>query len=216
VSDLTDRRARKKAQTRALIRDTARRLFAERGFEAVTTADVAAAADVAVQTVFNHFSSKEELFFDGRTPWVEGPADAVRSRAAEVSPLDALHGYLTARVALQARRLVTPAGLEYIATIEASPTLRAYERELHHRSIALLADALLEAWAADGSAPSVPSDPRTAASVTAAVWLAAVRTLICEQRRQRDQAVASGDPEEGAAVACTVADHVLSGLRRTG
>ena len=72
MSDLTDRRARKKAQTRALIRDTARRLFAERGFEAVTTADVAAAADVAVQTVFNHFSSKEELFFDGRTPWSRG------------------------------------------------------------------------------------------------------------------------------------------------
>jgi AcrR family transcriptional regulator len=216
VGELSDRRARKKAQTRALIRDTARRLFTERGFDAVTTADVAAAADVAVQTVFNHFAGKEELFFDDRTPWVEGPADAVRSRAAGVPPLDALHEYLTARVALQVHRLATPEGRAYIATIEASPTLRAYERELHHRSIALLADALFEAWAEDGSAPSVPSDPRTAASVTAAVWLAAVRTLICEQRRQWDHEAVTGDPDEGAAVASTVADHVLSGLRRTG
>ncbi|MGY1594262.1 TetR/AcrR family transcriptional regulator [Geodermatophilus sp. SYSU D00708] len=214
MSDLGDRRARKKAQTRALIRDTARRLFAERGFEAVTTADVAAAADVAVQTVFNHFSGKEDLFFDGRTPWVDGPAEAVRCRPAGVTPLDALHEYLTSRVALQVRRRATPAGREYIATVEASPTLSAYERELHHRSIALLTDALVEAWAEDGSAPSVPSDPRTAASVTAAVWLAAVRTLICEQRRKQD--AATGDPEQGAAVACTVADHVLSGLRRAG
>jgi AcrR family transcriptional regulator len=216
VSELNDRRARKKALTRALIRDTARRMFAERGFEAVTTADVAAAADVAVQTVFNHFPSKEELFFDERTPWVEGPADAVRSRPADVSPLDALQEYLTSRVALQVRRLATPAGREYIATVEASPTLRAYERELHHRSIALLAGALLEAWSEDGSAPSVPSDPRTAASVTAAVWLAAVRTLICEQRQRMHQDACSGDPEQGAAVASTVAGRVLAGLRRTG
>ena len=63
-----DRRARKKAQTRELIRTVAHRLFAERGFDAVTIADIAREADVAVQTVFNHFATKEELFFDGPGP----------------------------------------------------------------------------------------------------------------------------------------------------
>ena len=55
-------------------------MFAERGFEAVTIADVARGADVAVQTVFNHFATKEELFFDGRADWVDGAA-ARRPRA---------------------------------------------------------------------------------------------------------------------------------------
>jgi AcrR family transcriptional regulator len=45
-------RERKKEQTRQLIADTARRLFAERGFEAVTVAEVARAAGVAEKTVF--------------------------------------------------------------------------------------------------------------------------------------------------------------------
>ncbi|MGY1704017.1 TetR/AcrR family transcriptional regulator [Geodermatophilus sp. SYSU D00697] len=225
MSEQNDRRAGKKAQTRALIRDTARRLFTERGFEAVTIVDIAGAADVAVQTVFNHFASKEDLFFDGRTPWVEGPAEAVRTRPEGVPPLDALHGYLTSRVGLQVHTLATPEGREYVTAVEASPTLCARERELHHASTALLAEALLEAWAQEGTAPSLPSDPRTAASVTAAVWLAAVRTLIYEQRRGLGQGAASGDPVQGAAVACTEADHVLSGLtamtraprlRRTG
>src|SRR5215218_3583552 len=94
-----DRRARKKARTRTLIRETAQRLFAERGFEGVTIADIAAAADVAVQTVFNHFPTKEDLFFDGHTPWVEGAAEAVRSRPPGTAPLDAPHAHLVERVA---------------------------------------------------------------------------------------------------------------------
>ncbi|MGY1642867.1 hypothetical protein ACI782_17320 [Geodermatophilus sp. SYSU D00703] len=129
-----------------------------------------------------------------------------------MTALDALQDYLTSRVALQVRRLATPEGRDYVTTVEASPALRAYERELHHGSIALLTDALLEAYTEEGSAPPLPGDPRTAASVTAAVWLAAVRSLICEQRRD----AGSGDPEQGAAVAHTVAGHVFAGLRRAG
>ena len=98
MGELKDRRARKKAQTRDQIRRTAQRLFAERGFEAVTIADVAATADVAVQTVFNHFATKEELFFSGRVPFLHGPADAVRSRDTSTGPVTALRGYPLQRV----------------------------------------------------------------------------------------------------------------------
>ena len=45
-----------------------------------TLTDVAREADVAVQTVFNHFPTKEEFFSEGRVPWVEAPAAAVRDR----------------------------------------------------------------------------------------------------------------------------------------
>src|ERR687888_1419104 len=56
-------RERKKQRTRELIAETARELFAERGFERVTVAQIARAADVSEQTVFNYFPTKEDLVY---------------------------------------------------------------------------------------------------------------------------------------------------------
>jgi AcrR family transcriptional regulator len=57
-------RERKKRQTREAISDIATNLFIQRGFEPVTLAEIAEAAQVSVKTIFNYFGSKEELFFD--------------------------------------------------------------------------------------------------------------------------------------------------------
>ena len=54
-------RERTKAKRRALIQRTAMRLFAERGFEQTTLADIAEEAEVAVRTVTGYFPSKLEL-----------------------------------------------------------------------------------------------------------------------------------------------------------
>jgi AcrR family transcriptional regulator len=56
-----DRRARQAAATRSRIVDAAGRLFAEHGYGATTIADVAAAADVAVETVYARFKNKRNL-----------------------------------------------------------------------------------------------------------------------------------------------------------
>jgi AcrR family transcriptional regulator len=191
-----DRRARKKARTRAEIRAVAQRLFAERGFEAVTIADIAGEADVAVQTVFNHFATKEELFYDGRTPWVAGAADAVRDRADGVPPLRALREYLVETVGALVGSHASADRRRYIATIEASPALRSYELGLVGQAEHRLTEALTEAWSAPSTGGDVvPADPGTVAPLVAGTWLAAARVLLHSQRPLLDE---SGDAGRGA------------------
>ena len=80
-------RERKKQQTRELIAGTARELFAERGFDAVTVAEIARAADVAEATVFNYFPTKEDLFYSRLEAFEEELLEAVRrARAGRERP----------------------------------------------------------------------------------------------------------------------------------
>jgi AcrR family transcriptional regulator len=85
-------RERKKRAARQAIATTARRLFAERGFEAVTVAEVARAADVSEKTVFNHFPTKEDLAFAGREEGIAQFVAAIRERPAGASVLDVFRG----------------------------------------------------------------------------------------------------------------------------
>jgi AcrR family transcriptional regulator len=157
-------------------------LFDERGFDAVTIADVARAADVAVQTVFNHFATKEELFFDGRVSWVDGPAASVTSRRPAEPPLSALRGYLVTLTGSLVSSLGTEERRRYLATIEASPTLLAHEREHVFEAERRLAAALLEAWTDPATPRPVPANATSAAELTAAIWLSAMRALVVGQR----------------------------------
>ncbi len=210
MGDLSDRRARKKAQTRAAVRAVAQELFAQRGFDAVTIADIAAKADVAVQTVFNHFCTKEDLFFDGHTPWVDGPAEAVRSRPAGVPPLTALRRYLVGMVSSLAGAHTTAERRRFIATIEASPSLRLRELELVHEAERRLGEALAGAWS-DGAEPHPVPDPVTAASLTAATWLAVTRVLMVSQRPLLEDRASAA---RSAAMIESLTDRVLGQLQK--
>jgi len=57
-----NRRALAKQRTRQRLLDAARRLFAERGYDAATVRDIAAAADLSTGAVFASFADKAELF----------------------------------------------------------------------------------------------------------------------------------------------------------
>jgi AcrR family transcriptional regulator len=81
-------RERKKRAARATIAATARRLFDERGFDAVTVAEVAAAAGVSEKTVFNYFATKEDLAFAGREEGIAQFVGAIAERADGDSVLD--------------------------------------------------------------------------------------------------------------------------------
>ena len=59
---MSDRVSRRRARTRERIFTEAMRLFAERGFDAVTVADITEAADIGKGTFFTHFPSKRDVF----------------------------------------------------------------------------------------------------------------------------------------------------------
>jgi len=134
-------RDRKKEQTRLLIGDTARRLFTARGFDAVTVAEVAQAADVSEGTVFNYFPTKEDLVFGGADVFEAQVIDAVRSRPVGEAVLASFERVVLGNIPRLERRDVA----DYIATaariIGASRNLRGRWRELltrHTEELAVL------------------------------------------------------------------------------
>ena len=88
-------RARKKRAASETIAAAARRLFAERGFDAVTVAEVAAAADVSEKTVFNHFATKEDLAFAGREQGIMRLVTDISERPPGASVLDVFRALTT-------------------------------------------------------------------------------------------------------------------------
>lgn len=137
------RRERKKQLTRQAISDVATKLFLERGFDAVTVAEVAAAADVAVQTVFNHFPTKEDLFFDDAS-WVTGPAEAIRTAPPGEPPLESLRKHYLTAIRHRHELGYLASWPQFSRTIEGSPALVARVRQNAQTMEDLIAEALLE------------------------------------------------------------------------
>lgn len=125
-------RERKKQRTRLLISESARRLFAERGFEAVSVAEIAREAEVSEATVFNYFPTKEDLVFQGMEAFEEQLLGAIRDRPAGESVLQAFgqfvaqpRGLLAAEDQASRESFINAARM--IAT---SPALLTREREI--------------------------------------------------------------------------------------
>jgi AcrR family transcriptional regulator len=94
VATVPGLRERKKEQTRQRIAAVALRLFAERGFDAVTVNEIAEAADVAKATLFSYFPSKASLVLQGVGE--EDLAGIVAGRPAGQTPLAALRAHYRA------------------------------------------------------------------------------------------------------------------------
>jgi AcrR family transcriptional regulator len=95
----TGLRERKRARTRRHIADTAARLFAERGYEQVAVTDVAREAEVAEQTVYNYFPTKEQLVTDREQEVHERLSDLIRSRPPGLSAAAAVRDFILGFVA---------------------------------------------------------------------------------------------------------------------
>ena len=138
----TGLRELKKARARRHIADTAARLFAERGYEHVAVSDVARAAEVAEQTVYNYFPTKDQLVTDRDQQIQDRLCELIRSRPPDVTPAAAIRDYVLASVA--GIRDIAPelwrGELGYLAAI--SPTVHRLALELIDRQAAVLAGAL--------------------------------------------------------------------------
>ena len=133
-------RESKKERTRIEIAETAMRLFASRGFDHVTVAEVAEAVGVSEKTVFNYFPTKEDLFFDEVPAREAALRDAIRNRKPGESILVALRRLQNG----ECPRLCSPGFAGFARIIEASPALQAKELEVMARFVRTLSEAIQE------------------------------------------------------------------------
>ena len=126
-------RERKKAKTRAAIREQALRLFREQGYQATTVEQIAAAAEISPATFFRYFPTKEDVVlqddvdvltieaFDAQPPDLS-PVAAVRAAAAttfaELTPEELARLRETTELTLSVPEIRARAVDEFVRSIE--------------------------------------------------------------------------------------------------
>ncbi|MEU3776123.1 TetR family transcriptional regulator [Streptomyces sp. NPDC032472] len=192
MENTTGLRESKKLRMRQHLAATALELFLERGFDAVSVADVAAAAEVSKPTLFRYFPTKEDLVLDRFADHQDEAARIVGERPAGQSPVAALRTHFLA--ALAERDPITglcdhPDVVAFLRLLYATASLETRLAHYTDREVALLAEAL--------EAESVPPLPAR----LAARHLVAVRQELGRENWLRVEAGQSADEALPEAVA---------------
>ncbi|MFL6124162.1 TetR/AcrR family transcriptional regulator [Actinophytocola sp.] len=140
-------RERKKARTRQHIADTAARLFATHGYEQVSIVDVARAAEVSDQTVYNYFPAKQDLVLDRAEEFRERYSRAVLDRASGTSPAAALRAVAREDVERHRHTDLDHARGEHPALCASSATVRRFTLEIRDQHTDAVAAAITETCA---------------------------------------------------------------------
>lgn len=199
-------RERKKRQTRQRIAQTAQELFAKRGFDDVTVAEIAHVADVAEKTVFNHFPRKEDLVYSGMDRWEQELLDAIRERPPGESVLTAFTRFLSQPRGLIARQ--DPESARRLAQLNRmvadSPALRAREEQTFTHYTDSLAAVIAE---------NTEKDARDVCPWVAANAMMGIHRALITHVRQR---ILAGAPppsaDELAELAATASGLLADGL----
>ncbi|MGW7456225.1 TetR/AcrR family transcriptional regulator [Streptomyces sp. NPDC054797] len=194
-------RENKKLRTRRQLAATALELFLERGFDDVSVADVAAAAEVSKPTLFRYYPSKEDLVLDRFADHQDELARIVRERPADQGPVGAVHAHFIE--ALDRRDPITglcddPDVVAFQRLLYSTASLQTRLAHYSAREVELLA-AVLE----DEAVP-----PLTAR--LAALHLVNVRHELGRENWRRIASGSSADEAHPAAV--TDADHAFGML----
>jgi AcrR family transcriptional regulator len=192
-------RERKKRERRKAISDIAMGLFAERGYDAVTVAEIARAADVSEQTVFNYFPAKEDLVFDEEEQRREALVAAIRDRPPGTS---IAAGFRRVPEAILAR-VETESGRPLLGMAEiigGSPALQRRARETMVKNAEALTGAI-------GEALDIPPESPRAWSIAGALLglqLGMIRLIVRRLREGVDRATvlaeARAEIDQGLAV----------------
>lgn len=156
-------RQRKKERTREAIAAAAIGLFAERGFEATTVADIAAAADISPRTFFAYFPTKEAVVFHDFEELMSGLRDRLSARGEGEDAIDALRAWLISVI-----DELDPSDPLYECRhrlVAESPALAQYDSA----KLRELGDAIADAVAADLGEPPEHIRPRLVANAATAL-----------------------------------------------
>lgn len=188
-------RERKKQQTRQTIERVALQLFAERGFDQTTLAEIADAADVSPRTIFAYFQSKEDILFCQEPEFIERAKEMLERRPPGATTVDALREFISSVPAPDEQAMLRK------KIIAASPELRMRMRG----HIAGLESVLAESIAKDlGAGPDDVRPPLIAASMTAAF------TTV---RERLEEAPDEPNHEQDLAILDQVLEFLQGGLR---
>jgi AcrR family transcriptional regulator len=199
-------RERKKARTRRAISEAAIALFMERGYDDVPVAEIAEAAEVSKRTLFAYFPTKDDLVLHRFADHEDESARVVRDRAADETPLGALHRHL--REALERRDPISglcdvPEIMAFYRLVRDTPTLSTAVLRYHARGMEALASALL------ATTRDVPHP-----ELTARLAAGQVLTVLQELATSNQDRIAGGrSADELAPVALAEADHAFDLLR---
>lgn len=134
-------REEKKRITRKAISDLATRLFIERGYDSVTTAEIAKLTHVSVPTLFKYFPTKEALVFDEDQERESLFVDSVKARRKNQSICEAL-------LEMGLRELDAMPGAHkkqvkaFLKLVNETPALKAFEEGMWLRHEKVLAATL--------------------------------------------------------------------------
>lgn len=131
--------ARERLQAAAL------ELFASRGFEKTTAAEIAQSVGLTERTFFRHFSDKREVLFYGQHLFLQAFLDGVDAAPPDASPFEIIASALQAAAALFPDERRSYSRLRQ-SVIDQNPALQ--ERERH--KLASLATTVAEALRARG------------------------------------------------------------------
>ena len=188
-------RERKKQKTRDTIIKVALDLFAERGYEQTTIAEIAEAAEVSPRTIFAYFPSKEDIVFCQLPEAQARLGQALRERPDGATALDVLRDFIAASLSSDPNTVLRK------RIVESDETLQRGERARNGPFEQLLVEAITEDLHAG------PDDIRP--QIVAAAAAAAFTTV-----RERDPAALpeSDSPEQAMAVIDDVMDFLRGGL----